>query len=79
MLQYQCLNATIPLTCTLANEYPCINEISKKNGTVSGDCIACDALFSFIYLFFFSLLKKPIKWLRVIKREIVKLNFYEIV
>ena len=57
MLQYQCLNATIPLTCTLANEYPPINEISKKNGTVRGDCIACDALFSFIYLFFFTFKK----------------------
>ena len=32
----KCLNATIPLhvTCTLANEYPSSNEISKKNGTV---------------------------------------------
>ena len=42
---FKCLNATIPLTCTLANEYPSSNEISKKNGTVRGDCIACDALF----------------------------------
>ena len=24
--------------------YPSSNEISKKNGTVRGDCIACDAL-----------------------------------
>ena len=31
--------------CTLANESPSSNEISKKNGTVQGDCIACDALF----------------------------------
>ena len=42
---FKCLNATIPLTGTLANEYPSSNEISKKNGTVRGDCIACDALF----------------------------------
>ena len=41
---FLCLNATIPLTCTLANEYPSSNEISKKNGAVRGDCIACDAL-----------------------------------
>ena len=41
---FKCLNATIPLTCTLANEYPSSNKISKKNGTVRGDCIACDAL-----------------------------------
>ena len=40
-----CLNATIPLTSTLGNEYPSSNETSKKNGTVRGDCIACDALF----------------------------------
>ena len=36
---FSCLNATIPLTSTLGN------ETSKKNGTVRGDCIACDALF----------------------------------
>ena len=42
---FKCLNATIPLTCTLANEYPPSNKISKKNDTVQGDCIACDALF----------------------------------
>ena len=42
---FLCLNARIPLTCTLANEYPSSNEISKKNGTVRGVCIACDALF----------------------------------
>ena len=41
---FKCLNATIPLTSTLANEYPSSNETSKKNGTVRGDCIACDAL-----------------------------------
>ena len=41
---FECLNATIPLTSTLANEYPSSNEISKKKGTVRGDCIACDAL-----------------------------------
>ena len=46
----KCLNATIPLTCTLANEYPSSNEISKKNGTVRGDCIACYALFTMKYL-----------------------------
>ena len=40
----KCLNATIPLTCTLASEYPSSNEISKKKGTVRGDYIACDAL-----------------------------------
>ena len=39
-----CLNATIALTSTLANEYPFSNETSKKNGRVRGDCIACDAL-----------------------------------
>ena len=33
------------LTSTLGNEYPSSNETSKKNGTVRGDCIACDALF----------------------------------
>ena len=33
------------LTSTLANVYPSSNETSKKNGTVRGDCIACDALF----------------------------------
>ena len=49
---FQCLNATIPLTSTLANEYPSSNETSKKNGTVRGDCIACDALFLFTYSFF---------------------------
>ena len=43
---FQCLNATIPLTSTLGNEYPSSNETSKKNGTVRGDCIACDALFT---------------------------------
>ena len=42
---FLCLNATIPLTSTLGNEYPSSNETSKKNGTVRGDCIACDALF----------------------------------
>ena len=42
---FKCLNATIPLTSTLGNEYPSSNETSKKNGTVRGDCIACDALF----------------------------------
>ena len=41
---FKCLNATIPLKCTLANEYPSSNEISKKNSTVQGDCIACTAL-----------------------------------
>ena len=42
---FLCLNATIPLTSTLGNEYPSSNETSKKNGTVRGYCIACDALF----------------------------------
>ena len=41
---FKCLNATIPIICTLANEYPSSNKISKKNGTVRGDCIPCDAL-----------------------------------
>ena len=41
---FKCLNASIPLTCTLANEYPSSNAIRRKNGTVRGDCIACDAL-----------------------------------
>ena len=41
---FQCLNATIPLASALENEYPSSNETSKKNGTVRGDCIACDAL-----------------------------------
>ena len=45
---FQCLNATIPLTSTLGNEYPSSHETSKKNGTVRGDCIACDALFQFV-------------------------------
>ena len=45
----KCLNATIPLTCTLANEYPSSNEIRKKNGTVRGDRIACAAL---LYIYF---------------------------
>ena len=46
---FKCLNATIPLTCILADEYPSSYEISKKNGTVRGDCIACDALFHACY------------------------------
>ena len=46
---FKCLNATIPLTSTLGNEYPSSNETSKKNGTVRGDCIACDALFLLIF------------------------------
>ena len=33
---FLCLNATIPLTSTLGNEYPSSNETSKKNGTVRG-------------------------------------------
>ena len=45
LLFFKRLNATIPVTCTLAYEYPSSNENSKKNGTVRGDCIACDALF----------------------------------
>ena len=49
---FQCLNATIPLTSTLGNEYPSSNETSKKNGTVRGDCIACDALFIYKMGFF---------------------------
>ena len=45
---FKCLNSTKPLTCTLANEYPSSNEISKKNGTVRGNCIACNALSSLV-------------------------------
>ena len=46
----------MPLTCTLANEYPSNNETSKKNGTVRGDCIACDALLNLdIFVSFFAL------------------------
>ena len=45
-------NATIPLTSTLGNEYPSSNETSKKNGTVRGDCIACDALFFLVFVQF---------------------------
>ena len=48
---FKCFNATIPLTRTLANEYPSSNETSKKNGTVQGDCIACDALLSLFQSF----------------------------
>ena len=40
-LMFKCYNT---LTSTLGNEYPFSNETSKKNGTVRGDCIACDAL-----------------------------------
>ena len=46
---FKCLTATIPITCTLANEYTSSNEISKKNSTVQGDCITCDALFYFCF------------------------------
>ena len=49
---FQCLNATIPLTSTLGNEYPFSNETNKKNGTVRGDCIACDALLLYRALLF---------------------------
>ena len=60
---FKCLNATIPLTCTLANEYPSNNEINKKNSTVRGDCIVCHAFFShyfsfliliYFYIYFYS-------------------------
>ena len=43
---FKCVNATIPLACTLANEYPSSNEISKNNSMVRGDCITCNALFT---------------------------------
>ena len=46
---FKCLDATIPLTCTLANEYPSSNAISKKNNSVRGNCIACNALLSIIF------------------------------
>ena len=49
---FYCLNATIPLTSTLGNEYTYSNETSKKNGTVRGDCIACDALFLVRFVLF---------------------------
>ena len=49
VILFKCLTATIPLTCTLANEYPSSNEISKKNGTLRGDCIACDALLTYVF------------------------------
>ena len=42
---FKCLN-TIPARCTLVNEYPSSNKISKKNGMVRGDCIACNAFCS---------------------------------
>ena len=38
------------LNNTLGNEYPSSNETSKKNGTVRGDCIACDALFKLTFM-----------------------------
>ena len=50
-LNVKCYNT---LTCTLANEYPSSNEISKKNSTVRGDCIACDALFFLKFTFLVS-------------------------
>ena len=43
---FQYLNFKIPLICTLTNEYPSSNEIGKLSGSVRGDCIACDALFT---------------------------------
>ena len=46
---FKCLNATIPLTYTLENDHLSSNEISKKNGTVRGDCIACDALIKLVF------------------------------
>ena len=50
VLFVKCLNATIPSTCTLANEYPSSNEISEKNVTVRGwgNFIACDASFEIL-------------------------------
>ena len=38
--------------------YPSSNETSKKNGTVRGDCIACDALFCLV-------LGRPTIWMTV--------------
>ena len=38
------LTSTISLTCTLANEYPSNDEMSKINGPVREECIACDDL-----------------------------------
>ena len=45
---FKSLNATIPLTCTLANEYPSSNDISKKDRTVRGVLIACDPLLTYM-------------------------------
>ena len=56
----KCLNATIPLASTLGNEYPSSNETSKKNGTVRGDCIACDALFSVVSVLVNELYSYPV-------------------
>ena len=42
-LMFKCYNTLNKYK--LENEYPSSNETSKKNGTVRGDCIACDALF----------------------------------
>ena len=47
---FKCLNSKTPLICTLANEYPSSYEISKKNGPVKGDCIACNALLILIFV-----------------------------
>ena len=46
---FKCYNT---LNKTLGNEYPSSNETNKKNGTVRGDCIACDALFFIHFVFY---------------------------
>ena len=38
------LNSTIPYSSTLVDAYPFSDEISKMNGPVRRDFIACDAL-----------------------------------
>ena len=44
-------NISCYFKCTLANECLSSNEISKKNGTVRGECNACDALFLLVLVF----------------------------
>ena len=46
-LMFKCYNT---LNKYIANEYSSSNETSKKNGTVRGDCLACDALLNKIVL-----------------------------
>ena len=55
---------------TLGNEYPSSNETSKKNGTVRGDCIACDAFF------FIHICVNRMSFKNIIKFEIEKFALY---